>query len=226
MPRTINDSSGNEIQVYSEEEMNEQKETAKTDAVEDFKKENPDKTEELETLQKERDEANTKFEEANKQLEGELDKDKNFAQLRKQKDDAETQKVEAEDKIKELGESVDEKIETAKKEIQEDSLQGHYNDLMSTEAGGDEDRKKKIELQYKRLNDPIGTKEQMSIKFATAILMAADPPETDALNTVVISSGGVAPVNTKEKEGSFSAEEKELGSKLELSEEDLKKYGN
>lgn len=228
MPTTIKNEQGEDIEVFTSEELEAQKEETRTEVLDKYKEENPDKTEEMENLQTELGEANAKIDEANEQIENLGKKDYNFGKARDEaKENASKQIEVAESKIKELQGTMDDKIKTqigaAKEELQENFLQDHYNDLLQSAAEGDEEKRKKIELNYKRLNDPAGTKEQMSVRMATATLMSSDAPITDVLNTSVISSGGVAPLNLKEKEGSFSQEEKELGAKFGLEEKDFKK---
>ena len=67
MPQTIKDSEGNEIEVFTQEEIEGQKQ----EAIEAFKTENPDKTAELAELQE-------KMREAEEKLAKVGDKDYNF----------------------------------------------------------------------------------------------------------------------------------------------------
>ena len=230
MPKNITDSLGVEQEMFTKEELDAQKEETKTEAVEEFKKENPDKTEELEGLQKERDEANAKLQDANDQLKGFEDKDLNFANLRKQKEDADTQKTEAEARVKEIGETMDEKIKnavgTSKKEILEDVMQDHYNETVKALVGEDAEMKKKVEFHYARIADVAGTKEEMTKKLSDAYLLATGTQAPDALNTAVVSSGTVSPLNVNKESQAFSPDEKDLAGKFGLTDDDLKKHGN
>lgn len=211
----ITNDQGEEVEVFTAEELEQQKQAA----IDQYKQDNPEKTEEMERLQRERDEANQKLEDANKQLEGELDKDKNFAQLRKQKEDAEA-------KLNELQGTIDDKIGTAKKEILEDVMRDHYNETIERLTGGDEDLKKKVEFQYKRLQDPAGTKEEMNKKLSDAYLLAQGPVQ-ETVDTNVFSSGGVQKLNLK-KNQEFTSEEKEFVQRLgqagglQITEDDFK----
>ena len=216
MPIQHTDTDGNEQEVFTADELAEQKEEAKTEAVEQFKTDNPDKSAEIEELQ-------GKLDKATEDLAKAGEKDTNFANLRKQKDDAEKE-------LQETLTGIDEKIGTAsdkvKKEVLEGVMSDHYNDILNSLSGGDEDLKKKIEFNYNRLQDPGATKPEVTKKLTDAYHLSTITETEDALNTSVISSGGVSKVKTTPDDKSFSAEEKEIGQKFGLSDEDMKKYGN
>src|SRR3990167_7654492 len=110
MSKTINDTEGNEIEVFTLEELQAQKDSA----IEEFKTANPDKTEELSKLQKE--------------LEGYKDKDLNFANLRKQKE-------EAEKKVEDILKGVDENIGVVKREVLEGVMKDYYNETINSLTG-------------------------------------------------------------------------------------------
>ena len=216
MPQTIKDADGNDIEVFTADELAEKEIVAKEAAVEEFKKENPDKSDEITELQ-------GKLDKVNEDLDKAGEKDQNFDNLRKQKDDAET-------KLKAATEGIDEKIGTAKEEIKKEVLEGvmqdHYADTLKSLAGDDEELKKKIEFNYNRLQDPGVTKPEVTKKLTDAYHLSTITETEDALTTSVISSGGVSRVKTTPDDKSFSGEEKELGQKFGISEDDIKKYGN
>ena len=196
MSEIIKREDGTETELFSAEEIEQQKQAA----IDEFKTANPDKTAELTTLQ---EELKTKEEELEK-LKG---KDLNFSNLRTQKDAAEK-------KIENITKEIDQKISLAKKEVMEGVMKDHYNDTLKSLAGEDEDLKKKIEHHYKRLGDVASTKQEVGIKLRDAYLLAATPPITDALNTSVLSSGGVGKLNIKGQENKFTPDEKVLARKL------------
>lgn len=186
---------GTEIDAFTAEEVEAQKQAA----LEEFKTQNPDKTEEADALQAELVKAN----EALKKLQ---DKDLNFGNLRAQKETAEK-------KIDDLVKQIDDKIGAAKKEVLEGVLQDHYADILKSLSGDDEELKKKVEFQYKRLNDPTGTKDQVTKKLTDAWALATKTEAPNALNASVISSGGVSRPNiTSDKK--FTPEEKEFAKKM------------
>ena len=199
---------GVDVEVFTAEEL----EAQKQEAIETYKSENPDKTEELTALQ---EELRIKEEELAKST----DKDKNFANLRKQKE-------EAEKKVTDILAGVDEKISTVKKEVMEGVMKDHYNDTLKALSGEDEEVKKKIEFHYKRLGDSASTKQEITDKMRDAYLLATKTDVGDALNSSVLSTGGMGKLNIKSQGQKLSTEEKEVAGKFGLSQKDLEKYGN
>lgn len=210
MPRTISDSSGNDIEVFSKEELDQQIEAV----VEEYTKQHPDNTQTVEDLRAQV----AKYE---KDLAGYKDKDFNFANLRQSKEDIEK-------KLTELKQEIDQKVISAKKEILDSVLKDHYNETIESLVGDDAEMKKKIEFHYARLQDIAGTKSEVSKKLLDAWTLATKPEENNALNSTVISSGGVSRPNIKTQEKAFTPEEKQFAQKLAsaggitLKEEDFK----
>src|SRR3990167_94619 len=190
MSEIIKKEDGTEIEVFSAEEL----EAQKQEAIEQYKLDNPDKTEELTALQAE--------------VEKLKSKDISITELRKQKNQAES-------KIDEIVKGVDEKVAKVKQEVMQGVMQDHYNDTIKALAGDDEEIKKKIEHEYKTTLSGVSpvTKEEMANKLRNAYLLASKPAELDALNSSVISSGGVGRLNIK-SEKKFSQEEKQMAKTL------------
>ena len=188
MSKQITDSTGADIEVFTPEEVAAQKEAA----IAEFKAQHPDQKEELEKLQAEL----KKFQE----------KDLNFSNLRAGKDDLES-------KVKALQAEIDQKVGAAKKEVLEGVMVDHYKDTLRALAGDDADLQKRVEFEYKRLIDPAGTKDEVTKKLQDAWVLATKPEVSNALNSSVISSGGVARIQTKSNQ-SFTAEEKAFGQRL------------
>lgn len=184
MSQIIQDSSGAEIEVFTKDEVDA--------AVEEYKTSNPDKSEELARLQ-------AILEEKEEDLAALKDKDFNFSRLRKQVDDLQ----------KEIGE----KVNAAKKDVLDSVLKEHYNETLSTLAGGDEELEKSIEFQYNRLQDAASTKEEIAKKLRDAWVLATKREEADVLNTTVLSSGGVGRIKTPAQQ-KFTPEEKQFARKL------------
>src|SRR3990167_11400581 len=206
MPYTTTNESGEEVQVFSSEEVQAEKESALTQ----FKQE---KNAEMEAVQAELKTTNEKL--------GKYEsKDYNFSALRKQKEDTE-------ENIKKIKEEVDLKIGEVKKEILEGVSKDYYNETLVTLAGEDPELQKKIEFQYKRLGDVAGTKEEISKKLRDAYVLATGGENTGAINQSTISSGGVGKVQFRQN-NKFTPEEKAFGQKLaaiggiQLKEEDFK----
>lgn len=195
----IKDENGDDVEVYTAAELEEQKQAA----LEEFKTNNPDKTEELEELQKELDKKDAELAKAN-------EKGSNFAKLR-----AEQKKIE---------EDIDSKISSAKREVIESVMKDHFNETMKSLAGEDEELRKKIEFNYKRLGDNPVTKDEISSKLRDAYLLASKTSD-DGVNNSVFASGGVGKLNIKNNDKKFSQDEKALGAKLGLSAKDFEKFG-
>lgn len=191
MSTIVKQEDGTEVEMFSQEELQAQRDAA----IEEYKTNNPDKGEELNTLQE-------KLSKAEEELTGLKDKDFNFAKVTKAKEMAEA-------KIERIAKEIDVKINLAKKEVMEGVMKDHYNETLSSLAGGDEEVKKKIEHHYKRLGDLASTKEEIGKKLRDAWLLASEPKVQDALNSSVISSGGVSKLNIKPT-STFTAEEKEF----------------
>jgi len=191
--KIINDM-GEEIEVFTNEELEAQKESA----IEDYKTNNPDKTDELTKLQ---EDLQTKEEELSKFK----NKDLNFTNLRIAKEKAESE-------IDKLKTSIDDKIGIAKKEILEGVMKEHYNDTIKNLVGDDKDLLAKVELQYKRLADTASTKEEISKKINDAYILATGDVRSN-VDMGAFSSGGVGRIKVDTK-SPLSQEEKDFTKKL------------
>ena len=206
MPQIIKDSDGNDIEVFSAEELDAQKQ----EAIEAFKAENPDKTAELAELQE-------KLRIADEELAKKDDGDRNFANLRKGKEDAEK-------KLSEFTKSIDDKINTVKREVLEGVNKDHYNEKLKAFAGGDDEVEKRVKFEYENTLKGVvpSTKEEITAKLQKAYVLATTK-ESDGVNMNVYGSGGVGRVNINSQSPKFSAEEKELGAKFGLEAKDFGK---
>lgn len=199
---------GSEIETYTAEELEQQREAT----LEEYKIANPDKTAELDALQ-------TELKKANEDLAKFKDKDLNFSNLR-------TQKEAAEKKIEEVAKSIDDKIALVKKEVMEGVMQDHYKETLNSLISGDEELKKKVEFHYKRLADPTITKEEVSKKLTDAYLLATKLEDQGALTSQILASGG-SKLNIKSTQA-FTADEKALLQKMaqaggiKIEEKDIK----
>ena len=194
---------GVDVEVFTPEEVEAQKEEARLEAIEAYKAENPDKSGELEKL--------------NKELEGFKSKDLNFGNLRKQKEDAEK-------KVADILAGVDEKINSVKKDVLEGVMKDHREETLNSLTGGDEELKKKVEYHYNRLGDVASTKSEINKKLNDAYLLATGGTSED-ISTNVFSSGGVGKLKTKVSETKLTPEEKAIGAKFGLKDEDFKRVG-
>lgn len=187
MPKTITDTDGNEEEVFTAQELEEQKKT-----IIDEK---------------------TKLE---AELTGLKDKELNFAELRDSKKVAEGKKtkeeIEKEVRGKLQGE-IDEKIGVAKKEVLDAVMHDHYSDQLKKLAGEDKELLDKVEFQYKRLSDPSTTKDEVSKKLGDAFVLATGGGK-DPMNAAAFSSGGVGKLNIKKSGERLDAEAKQFGIEL------------
>lgn len=204
MSQIIKNEDGTETEVFTAEELEEQKQAT----LEAFKAENPDKTTEIEALE-------AKVAEKEEEIAKLSEKDINFTKFRTQQ----------EAEVKKIKEEIETKVSLAKKEVLEGVMKDHYNETLAALAEGDKEVEKKIEHHYKRLGDTPTTKNEITNKMKDAWLLATKQPEVGALNSMVISSGGVGRLGYKGPTQPFSAEEQVLAAKFGLSAEDIKKYG-
>lgn len=197
MSQIIQNEAGEDVEVFTADELQTQKQAA----LEDYMKNNPDKTEELTKLQQ-------AIEAKDKELKGLKDKDFNFANLRKDKDDLEK-------KLNDAIGGIDTKIEAAKKEVLEGVLKDHKDDLLKKLAGDDAELLKKIELKYsKDLGSVVAaTKDEITQKINSAYLLATGK-SSDDIGAGAFSSGGVGRVKVKQDESKLSADEKKLAIEL------------
>ena len=201
MSEIITKDDGSQVEVFTAEEIQSQKDIA----IEEYKTANPDKSEERSKLQE--------------KLKGFEDKDLNFSHLRKQKE-------EAEKKVEDILKGVDDKINTVKKEVLEGVMKDHYNDTIKKLVGDDKELLSKVELQYKRLGDPAGTKDEVSRKMNDAFLLATGTSQIN--DNSAFSSAGVGRIKVENNIQKLSEEEKQMARELAkaggmvLTDEDFK----
>lgn len=195
---------GTEIETYTQEELDAQK----AEAIEAFKTENPDKTEELTSLQ-------TELETAREELEKLKSVDKSVSHFKKET-------IEAQKKVEEITKQFDEKLNNVKREVLEGVMQNHKSKTLQALVGEDEELKKKVELEYGRLSDVASTEDQITKKLKDAYLLAT-AKEPDGVNHNIYGSGGVGRLKINNVSPKFSAEEMELGAKFGLKSEDFSK---
>lgn len=196
MPKTIKNDEGEDEEVYTADEL----QAERDGAVEKYKEENPDKSDEVEKLQEDLKKATEALEKAD-------DKGKNFNALRKAKEDAEK-------KVADILAGVDEKIGKVKNEVLEGVNKDHYNDTVAALAGDDEELKKKIEFHYKRLtNDPSSTKGEITAKLKDAYTLATGQA-SDGMGASVYGSGGAGRPKAPAGGAKLNTGEKDLAKKI------------
>lgn len=200
----ITNDDGSEVEVFTQEEVD----TQKQEALDEKEAENAEELDKLRTDLQEKNDALIKLN----------DKDKNFANLRKAKEDAEKN-------LESFKSDIDDKINFAKNEILEGFVKNHYTETLNSLADGDDELKKKLEFHYKRLGDVAGTKEEVALKLKDAYVLATKQEVPDALNSSVLSTGGMGKLNFNSKSNNISPEEKAFALKLGLTDADFKKHG-
>lgn len=156
--------SGAEIEVYTPEEIEEQKKAA----VEEYRKTDP-AIKELSDKLKAKDEELAKL----------TDKDFNFKQVREQ---VETLKAEKAETLKKM----DEKVAEIAMSIQTTA----YNEIVADLAGNDEELAKKIKFNYDRLTDKAETKEEIRKKAEEAYFLATKrTPPIDYISSAGSGAG-------------------------------------
>lgn len=219
MPQTIKQEDGTEVEVFTKDEVDAERDSA----IEAYKSENPDQSDKVQELETSLTEAKDALATAQEELKAADEKDQNFAELRKKANEAEQQLAEV---TKDLDNKLAETKKSAMDEVLETVNQGHFHDTLNDLSGGDKDLKEKIEKEYSALNDPATNKEEITSKLNRAYTLATGQnPNENALNTTVLSSGGVTKPQFKEQDA-LPEEAKELGRKFGLKEEDFNKYGN
>lgn len=207
MPQTIKKEDGSEETVYTENEIKEREETARTEAIDNYKKENPDKSDEITRLQ-------TDLATAQEDLKKYESKDTNFGNLRKIKDDLE-------EKVKNLTSTIDEKV---KEGIQSQSVEQSIQNL----AGGDEETEKKIKYEFEVTLSGVKPKTQAELtkKIQDAYRLATGETMPASVSGGILASGGAMVPRMKSKQaGNLKPEVVDFGKrKFGLSEEDIKKY--
>src|SRR3990167_7162009 len=196
---------GTEIDTYTEEEL----QTQKDEAIEQFKAENPDKSAELAELQEKLKETEEKLAKAD-------DKTTNMGALRKAREDAEK-------KLTDFDTKLEEQINKVKKEVIEGVNKDFYTDNIKALAGDDTELQKKIEHEYNETLKGVvpSTKKDIAEKLNKAYILAGGEKNFDALSSSVISSGGVGRLNIKSTSQKLSPEEQALGGKFGITADDL-----
>jgi len=199
---------GVDIEVFTQEEI----EAKQQEALEQFKADNPDKSAELAELQE-------KLRIADEELAKKGNGDRNFANLR-------TAKEKAEKELGDFSKKVPEMMENLKREVVEGVNKDYYVDNLKNLAGEDTELLKKIEHEYNTTLKGVipSSKAEISKKLQDAYLLAARPSEPDALNSSVVSSGGVGRLNIKSQSQKLSPEEQAAGAHFGITSDDLKKY--
>lgn len=148
-------------------------------------------------------------------------KDMNFKKLRELSDDERKQLSAKEIELMKRQES----LEEATKGFVSTQVNSYKDDALATLAGDNEELRKKTLGHYDRIKDEATSREDIRRKMRDAFTLAKQEVVSgiDPFATAMGYTGGQAP-NAKPNQGEYSADQKDLASKLGLSDEDLKKF--
>lgn len=214
---------GKEIEVFTAEDLNkkiedaksehnksmqEALEKAKTEAIDEFKKNNPDKSAEVEKLQKDLKTAQDALDSA-----GEGDSEQ-VKRLRRERDEAqEALKTQIGDLTKQFG------------EIRNTIVGNVKEDLLKKFAGDDKDKRAKIERFYDDFKGEAVTKEQITERMAHAVTLATGTQPAPGFMDGASGAGARGDGNSAPKPGSEPTEnELALGKQLGITPEIRAKY--
>lgn len=197
----IKNEKGEDIEVFTEAEVKVKAEEAAKEAsakaIEDYKAANPDKTAEIEALKG--DLAKKESDLAAAIAAG--DKSGQVERLRKERDDALKAKEDAEKKATDAALDVTKKLDEFRKEIIGDPKA----DGLARLAGGDEELRKKLELEFDRYRPDENSKKAVEERLAMAYtIVTGSKPKPGLLDNGVSSGGdrgeggGYRPPETKE----------------------------
>lgn len=189
---------GKEIEVFTAEELEAQKKAA----IDEYKTNNPDKSEDIQKLEEE-------LGKKTKELESFKDKDFNLSTMRK-----------GEEKLKEqianLTKEIDQKVSDAKREVLDGVMKDHFVDTMNLLVGDDKDLLAKVQLKYDNdLKSVVATsKEEISRKLKDAFILATGAASGGSgVDNGAIGSGSVGRVKV-EANPKFNDDELDLLKKL------------
>lgn len=165
-----------------------------------------------------------KVSELTEKLEKEEAKEKNFAKLREQKKEVSEEDKKKEEKNATTIEDLKTQIEDAKGAGISKVLEMQRSAVINELANGDEELAKKIEANYKLINKPEETAEEIAIRANDALLISMDiGPDDIAGGDVIPPSGPGRAVGGSNDE--ISSDLKDIGKKFGVSDADWKKHG-
>lgn len=207
------DKDGNEVEAFTEDELKEKQQ----EAIDKYKEENPDKASELEQAQKDLEAAKNKLKEYEEDDdEGGDDKggDGQKKRLKKERD-------EALEKVQELEKTMTEEI----KNLKQSAIEGPKSKLLNALSGGDEELKKKIELEYDGFAGDPENAEAVEQRLTKAYTLATgNKPTPELLDG--ISNGGNRGVDQNHiNKGPETENSKAMRNVFGITDQDVEKYG-
>ncbi len=213
----IKNDKGEDVEVFTSEEVKQKEEaaakTAAEKAVEDFKTQNPDKSQELTDLKDKVADLEAKLQEAE---EGDgTDKDAQVKRLREERDAAKGD-------LKKAQEDWDSKFENFKKEMVGDIK----SEILDKLSRGDAELRKKIELEFDNYRPNDNSKKGIADRMEKAYQLATgNKPSPNILDNISGggdrgTGGGYKPETKKQ----WSSNEKAIGNVLGISDKDREMY--
>jgi len=207
------DELGNEIDAYSEEEV----EKVKEEVIEEV---NANREEEINALTAQLEEKERLLEEFKAQMEKEGDKSKNLIGQRKLLEKKEDEIDLLRQKVNEL----ETKFVQTQNELQETARKQIIDDVLSSMVGGNKEAREKILYQYNEFSNKGNNREEIKEKLENAFLLAMGHKPTPTFNSSVFSSATSGFVRPEEPSGNYTPEDISFGNKLGLTPEDYQKY--
>lgn len=234
MSMKIKDETGNEVEVFTQKELDEKIQTAKDDAIkiatdtatetakkaadeaiEKYKEDNPDKTKEIDDLKDKLSDAEAKLEAAEDGDGGGEGKEHQVKRLREERDKA----------VKDMNDKV-EGVSKEMKDFRESFVTDAKNQHLDRLSKGDKDLRDKMEFEFDnyRINDTDNkaVEERMTKAFQLATGEKEVPNFMD--NSTGASDKGTGNEGQDGKKD-VTENSKEIGKTLGISEEDRNKYG-
>jgi len=187
--------------------------------IEETTEETPVGTTETPDYEAQLKEKDTQVEELQKELTGLKNKEYNFKKLR---DMTEDEKKELTTREVELIQRT-EKLEEEQKSFSTRVVDGHKLDAFAVLAGDDAELLKKIQYHYERISDDATTRDEVNKKAKDAWLLANGGANAgiDPIARAAAYQSGHGVVKTGER---LTGDQRDLASKLGISDDDLKKY--
>jgi len=235
MPIKVRGADGQETEHFSQEEVDKKIEDAtkkkeddlksefdgkltkaQEEAVEQYKKDNPDQSEKVGDLQK-------KLDDANKELEELKDDDGNMPEGQKERLQKKIEDLKG--KVEKVTKTSQEEIDKLKNTMQEnkDQLKNKYLDNL---ADGDDEKRKKIELEFDNYMPDKDSEEDIKTRAERAYtIVEGQAPKPGLLDGVSNASArGEGNPSPQGGDAGPSENAKEIGKHIGVGEKDWEKY--
>lgn len=200
----ITQSDGSEVEVFTQQEVEQKVRAEKEAALQEYKNSNPDKSAEIDKLIADLAEANRKLAEA--EAGGNPDQ---IQRLKQARDEAQKQK---DDEVKRLSKDLE--------DFKNDTVKEVKDDLMARFTKGDSDLEKKIQYEFDRYRTNENTKQAIRERMEKAFQLATGnrpiPTAFDSFGGAAGNRGtGHAPVQS----GEISENARKIGNAFGISDE-------